>query len=424
MVRGNSKTQQMARRGRPPKPSDSAVKQTESRKSKYLYSNADDLSKSNNSQLTFNATTTPQRSTRESARLTNRTNSTNSLTKSNTVSAKKQQTNNKSAKSVRTRTTKKRKSTNKWDDSTDEDDYYQPAAKRRGAYLEAYQNSSFYDDEQNEEDETEDDFEVRAEEDSLDNDLNADQTTTSIDKNFSWERTQRPNSPPRFADDENVPRLELPETSQDLLLTDEDVDEYLMQICSVYEILKHFKNQLRLSPFRIEEFIAALQLDEMNSLCSEIHITLLKVLIKEDEINNTIIGSNEIKDSINIHLYACDTITWPQVLKMYLLARAKGSLLTQNKINEHSGDIEAKKVVQKIYKTSYPIGIDLKDKLIVLQYLCDSFLETNIAREEILNIESMTIKHDDHCRKCHKGGDLLCCDNCPAVFCPGIFRSF
>lgn len=431
MVRGNNSRIQMGRRGRPSNKSSestSTKQPNESRKSNYLYlySGLDETlntpNKQSNNQLN-NVTTTPQ--IRTSTRLTKN----NSLLKNNhstSTSSSKQRSNTKTnngktsnttSKSLKSRT-KKRKS-NKWESSTDEEDNFEPAKKRRGAYLEAYQNSSYYDDDEEEDDEETENEEFNADQDDQDSNLAEDETADTNSSNnqnvtnFQWKRAQRLNSPPQFG--ENLPELELPESSQDLLLTDEDVDQYLLQICSIYEILKHFKNQLRLSSFRVEEFIAALQLDEMNSLCSEIHITLLKILIKEDEVNSTMIGSNEVKDSVNIHLYACDTITWPQVLKMYLLARSKGALLT-NRINEQSGDFEAKRVIKLFHNTSYPIGVDINIKLSVLQYLCDSFLETNVAREEISNIESMTIKHDDHCRKCHKLGDLLCCDNCNSVW--------
>lgn len=423
----------MGRRGRPPKPStvdDPGASRTpnESRKPKYLYSGVDDAAtpgKQSSNSLTNSVSATPQ--VRTSTRLSKSNHSLMRTGSNATSTPKAAAANARSQANAAGRTAsrakrKKRKSTSKWESSSEDEHDYEPARKRRGAYLEAYQNTSYYDDEN---DENEEEFEESGNEgveldgpaddqDSILDDENADTTsTTQTADNFQWKRAQRPNSPPRFKD-ENLPKLELPDSSQDLLLREADVDRSLLQICSIYEILKHFKNQLRLSSFRVEEFIAALQLDEMNSLCSEIHITLLKVLIKEDEANGTMIGSAEVKDSINIHLYACDTITWPQVLKMYLLARSKGALMTNGSSN--SGDLEARRVVQAIFDTSYPVGVELEKKLAVLQYLCDTFLETNIAREEISNIESMTIKHDDHCRKCHKLGDLLCCDNCPSVF--------
>lgn len=32
------------------------------------------------------------------------------------------------------------------------------------------------------------------------------------------------------------------------------------------------------------------------------------------------------------------------------------------------------------------------------------------------NIFSGSFQYDDHCRICHRVGDLLCCETCPAVY--------
>lgn len=304
---------------------------------------------------------------------------------------------------------RKRKSA-QWEEDTDiecSDEDVRSKTKRRGAYLDEIQ-TSLYDDEESESEQDEEESDDEPDEFAGEDD---EDSSTNAGKQFLCERAQRLRCPPSF-DQQNLPRLELPVSSQDLLLTEEDVNHHLIQICSVYEILRHFKHQLRLSTFRLEEFIAALKLDEMNSLCSEMHITLLKVLVREDESNSTVLGAADVKDSVNMHLYCCDPITWPQTIKMYLKARAQGQLIKPGV----GGDIEARRVIDTIYNTNYPLEVTLETKLNVLQYLCDAFLETSIARAEITNIEAMTIKHDDHCRKCHKLGDLLCCDNCPSVW--------
>lgn len=376
--------------GRPAK-TDSANSKSasENRKTKYLFSG--DSPQSNN---TSHVISTP--STRRSIAAHQNQNNHGTANKNSTAS---------------TRSSRKRKSNNKWDEDTDEENEPLPG-KRRGVYLDTYNSSYAYDDEESGSERDEDDLDDNEDEFAGEEEDDSQQSTAvnSTGKQFPWARALRPRSPPAFHDT-NLPDLCLPKCSQDLLLSETDVNQYLLQICSVYEILRHFKQQLRLSAFRIEEFIAALQLDEMNSLCSEIHITLLKVLVKEDEINSTLIGSTDVKDSVNIHLYCCDIMTWPFVLKMYLQARARGQITKSN-----VGDFEARRIIQKIYTTNYPLGVSLETKLLMLQYLCDSFLETSIARDEIMNIEALTIKHDDHCRKCHKLGDLLCCDNCPSVW--------
>lgn len=49
---------------------------------------------------------------------------------------------------------------------------------------------------------------------------------------------------------------------------------------------------------------------------------LLKAILREADAVNTHFGPQDIKDSINIHLYVLDHVTWPSTLQMYLLADA------------------------------------------------------------------------------------------------------
>lgn len=199
---------------------------------------------------------------------------------------------------------------------------------------------------------------------------------------------------PVFFEDNELPELTLPETSDDLLLG----HEYLMQAVCIYEVLRHFRNILRLTPFRFEDFCAALLIDEQCTLLSEIHIQLIKALLREDDVTNTWFGPQDIRDSINAYLFFNDHFMWPEVLRVYLSAdmSANGQIL-----KECLSDCE------------YPFT-HVSKKLRTLQHLCDQFLTTTPAREDLVN--EGHIKHDDHCRVCHKLGDLLCCETCPAVF--------
>ncbi len=70
------------------------------------------------------------------------------------------------------------------------------------------------------------------------------------------------------------PALNLPESSADLALA----PEYCLSALTVYEALRQFSVILRLSPFRLEDFFAALRAEEEQAnLLSEIHICLMKV---------------------------------------------------------------------------------------------------------------------------------------------------
>ena len=50
----------------------------------------------------------------------------------------------------------------------------------------------------------------------------------------------------------------------------------------------------------------------------------------------------------------------------------------------------------------------------MLRALTDAVLSVSNIREEL--ISEGKLRYDDHCRACHKTGDLLCCDSCPAVY--------
>ena len=52
------------------------------------------------------------------------------------------------------------------------------------------------------------------------------------------------------------------------------------QVVSIYEILRRFQTILRLSPFRLEDLCAALSSEDQSNLLSEVHISLLKTLIR------------------------------------------------------------------------------------------------------------------------------------------------
>jgi len=71
----------------------------------------------------------------------------------------------------------------------------------------------------------------------------------------------------------NVEELEIPRSSDDLLLT----RSLLIDAIAIYEPLRRFSNLVRLSPFRFEDFCAALTSEDQSALLAEIHIQLLKV---------------------------------------------------------------------------------------------------------------------------------------------------
>ena len=189
-----------------------------------------------------------------------------------------------------------------------------------------------------------------------------------------------------------VKDLVLPPSSDDLLIP----NEYVMNALGVYEVLRHFGRIIRLSPFRFEDFAAALIANEKATLLDQICLNLARAIITEDESNGYSFAAHDEKESMNIFLYFLDTFTWPEVVRSYVIANT-----------------ELGNTAQCVNDGNYPF-VPLEKKLEVLCRLTEQFLSSNAVREDVVN-EGM-FQSEDHCRNCSKMGDLLCCESCPAVF--------
>lgn len=205
----------------------------------------------------------------------------------------------------------------------------------------------------------------------------------------------RPPSPdPLWLQQERqIPLLKLPQSSDDLLTP----QNLVLQVVGVYEVLRHFRRLVRLSPFRIEDLCAALNCEDQSNLLVEVHVMLLKALLREEDAQQTHFGPLDHKDSVNITLYLLDTMTWPEVLRVYVES--------DKSFDQH--------VLKIVNSCEYPFTL-LENRLAVLQFLCNQFLITNPVRDDLLS--EVPIHYDDHCRVCHRLGDLLCCETCPAVY--------
>ncbi|XP_011164539.2 nucleosome-remodeling factor subunit NURF301 isoform X2 [Solenopsis invicta] len=205
---------------------------------------------------------------------------------------------------------------------------------------------------------------------------------------------QRPPSPePLWLQNRELSPLVLPKSSDDLLVP----KELVMPSLSIYEVLRHFRTLVRLSCFRFEDFCAALMCEDQTNLFGEIHIMLIKALLREEDSQQTHFGPLDQKDSVNVSLYFVDSMTWPEVLRSYV---ESDKSFDQN-------------ILHILTTTEYPFTA-IEDRIKVLQFLTDQFLITNPVREDLLHEGAM--HYDDHCRVCHRLGDLLCCETCPAVF--------
>lgn len=216
-------------------------------------------------------------------------------------------------------------------------------------------------------------------------------TVSGTPKKYVYHRPPSPE--PLWLQNREIPLLELPKSSEDLLIP----KEYVMQALSVYEVLRHFRTLVRLSPFRFEDFCAAIMCEDQSTLLAEVHILLLKALLREEDSQQTHFGPLDQKDSVNVVLFFVDAMTWPEILRAYV---------------ESDKDFDSN-VLSILSSCEYPFT-NVDNRLKVLQFLTDQFLITNPVREDLLN--EGNIHYDDHCRICHRLGDLLCCETCPAVF--------
>lgn len=182
-------------------------------------------------------------------------------------------------------------------------------------------------------------------------------------KTFNVNRAPTP-EPPLWLQNREIPKLILPKSSDDLLVP----RDHIMEVVSIYEVLRHFRNLVRLSPFRLEDFCAAIMCEDQSSLLAEIHIMLLKALLREEDSQQTHFGPLDQKDSVNISVYLIDYITYPEVLRAYV----------------ESDKGFDQKIMEILNTTDYPFST-LEDRIKVLQFLTDQFLTTNPVREDLLS---------------------------------------
>ena len=193
-------------------------------------------------------------------------------------------------------------------------------------------------------------------------------------------------------EEENVPELKLPKSSEDLL-----IDANLaFQAAGIYEILRHYYLLLRLSLFRFEDFCAALASEEQSNLLSEVHIALLKAIIRAEEKDNTNFGPMDHKDSINALFFFMDTITWPDAMRQYLSADTVINAEPLAILTEYPEYPVVKTQINSENKSYIQARIQL------LNFLADQFLTTSAVRDDIVNEGALAT--EDHCRICFRLG--------------------
>ena len=195
----------------------------------------------------------------------------------------------------------------------------------------------------------------------------------------------------------------MPPSSEDLLIP----DQFLLKACSVYEVLRHYSILLRLSPFRFEDFCAALSSEDQSNLLSEIHIALFKSIVRAEEKDGVQFGPLDYKDSIHSILYFMDSFTWSESLKLYLSSDPVA----------YAGPLE---IFEK--NKEYPLAPtdsctkqgSIENRICMLSYLADQFLTTTAVRDDIVNEGRQA--PEDHCRICHRLGDMIVCEQCSGIY--------
>ena len=179
--------------------------------------------------------------------------------------------------------------------------------------------------------------------------------------------------------------LVLPASCNDLMID----AELSLLAAGVYEGLRCFLIPLRLSPFRFEDFCAAVSSNEDSRLLDEIHISLLRVLLHADEAAGTVFASYEAKDSVAVALWCgmFDSLSWYESIRLYLASFSHAAALSP--------------VVAILGQCSQYTSLAVRDRLTLLQTLVDLFLLTDSARDFMATFGS-EILHEDQCRYCHR----------------------
>ncbi|GLT82139.1 hypothetical protein SLE2022_005490 [Rubroshorea leprosula] len=241
------------------------------------------------------------------------------------------------------------------------------------------------------------------------------------------------------------PKLQLPPSSQSLNLDGVAV----LDVFSIYACLRSFSTLLFLSPFELEDFVAALNSKSPSSLFDSINVSILQTLRKhlEQLANEGSESASECLRSLNWGLL--DAITWPIFMVAYLLIHREGLNpgFYLSSLNPFRTDY---------YKQPASVKIE------VLRCLCDDMIEVETIRSEVnrrssasdsemdfdrgVNIEVCKKRkavvdlsggscsteegvddtadwNFDECCLCKMDGSLICCDGCPAAYhskCVGV----
>ncbi|KAH1158356.1 hypothetical protein AAZX31_11G094000 [Glycine max] len=241
-----------------------------------------------------------------------------------------------------------------------------------------------------------------------------------------------------------LPKLQLPPSSTNLNLDGVPV----LELFSIYACLRSFSTLLFLSPFELEDLVAALKSEIPSILFDSIHVSILQTLRKNLEyLSNE--GCQSASNCLrNLNWDFLDLVTWPIFMAEYFLIHGSG----------FKTDFDLKHLMFRTDYYKQPVIV----KVEILQHLCNDMIESEAIRSELNrrslvtesdvgfdqnmyfdtgkkrravmdvsggsclteeNVDDTTDWNSDECCLCKMDGCLICCDGCPAAFhsrCVGI----
>lgn len=82
----------------------------------------------------------------------------------------------------------------------------------------------------------------------------------------------------------------------------------------MHEILRCFYRLIQLSPFLFEDFCSALRSVNQSNLLAEIHIALIRLLLRDDEEEQTIFVTPDTNASFNALIQFLEPMTYAEVI--------------------------------------------------------------------------------------------------------------
>ncbi|KAF7638565.1 hypothetical protein Mgra_00001943 [Meloidogyne graminicola] len=201
---------------------------------------------------------------------------------------------------------------------------------------------------------------------------------------------------------ENIPILNLPGSSMDLLIDSDHMLHTLEAFCFFLYLFPISALRYNFLPSFSRIFVVPSAI--RSKLLGEIHIAFLRLFFSEEEQEKTSFSVFDTNLSFNIVLQLLDHMNYAEVLKQYVES------------DNFSAD-----VLQILVENNYPF-VSLDKRLVILKWMCERFFNTNIFKRLVR--DEGKIKHDQHCRFCAKSCNAthdsqqisIECSGCDAIY--------